>query len=268
MPCSGATGAGSLLIGRTLGELAVLQEKVKMLNKAGLGAVYLSASSLALEEPALDVGPDWGAVFYLDDCQLDAQRTVSFIQQVVFRPFLYPWGTGNSQGRYAEVFNDPAICLLRCAAMHPKNELVNLASAECSAIFLFSLALVGVFFPYNRGALFTALVVIYALTSGQEFVVDRLLILWSSIFVFLFPEHSCHCIQCHNSIAIRYHPYHSPYMGIGNFTFVGPPWMNLVAPTLVSLLKFYFHEEVRKATISAIMFSQVGSGEGTCLRAR
>lgn len=35
-----------------------------------------------------------------------------------------------------------------------------------SAIFIFLLALVGVFYPYNRGALFTALVVIYALTSG------------------------------------------------------------------------------------------------------
>lgn len=33
-------------------------------------------------------------------------------------------------------------------------------------IFIFILALVGVFYPYNRGALFTALVVIYALTSG------------------------------------------------------------------------------------------------------
>ncbi|XP_064972217.1 transmembrane 9 superfamily member 2 [Musa acuminata AAA Group] len=33
-------------------------------------------------------------------------------------------------------------------------------------IFIFLLALVGVFYPYNRGALFTALVVIYALTSG------------------------------------------------------------------------------------------------------
>ncbi|WOL02614.1 transmembrane 9 superfamily member 3-like [Canna indica] len=32
--------------------------------------------------------------------------------------------------------------------------------------FIFVLALVGVFYPYNRGALFTALVVIYALTSG------------------------------------------------------------------------------------------------------
>lgn len=34
------------------------------------------------------------------------------------------------------------------------------------AIFIFLLALVGVFYPYNRGALFTALLVIYALTSG------------------------------------------------------------------------------------------------------
>ncbi|XP_039126590.1 transmembrane 9 superfamily member 3-like [Dioscorea cayenensis subsp. rotundata] len=34
------------------------------------------------------------------------------------------------------------------------------------ATFIFILALVGVFYPYNRGALFTALVVVYALTSG------------------------------------------------------------------------------------------------------
>lgn len=33
-------------------------------------------------------------------------------------------------------------------------------------MFIFVLALVGVFYPYNRGALFTALVVMYALTSG------------------------------------------------------------------------------------------------------
>lgn len=35
-----------------------------------------------------------------------------------------------------------------------------------STTFIFLLALVGVFYPYNRGALFTALVVIYALTSS------------------------------------------------------------------------------------------------------
>jgi hypothetical protein len=32
--------------------------------------------------------------------------------------------------------------------------------------FIFLLAPVGVLCPYNRGALFTALVIIYALTSG------------------------------------------------------------------------------------------------------
>lgn len=36
----------------------------------------------------------------------------------------------------------------------------------CSTIFIFVLSLVGVFYPYNRGALFTALVLLYALTSG------------------------------------------------------------------------------------------------------
>ena len=34
------------------------------------------------------------------------------------------------------------------------------------AIFIFSLALVGAFYPYNRGSLFTALIVLYALTAG------------------------------------------------------------------------------------------------------
>ena len=34
------------------------------------------------------------------------------------------------------------------------------------AIFIFLLALVGAFYPYNRGSLFTALIVLYALTAG------------------------------------------------------------------------------------------------------
>ena len=33
------------------------------------------------------------------------------------------------------------------------------------SLFVFALALVGVFYPYNRGALYTALVVLYALTA-------------------------------------------------------------------------------------------------------
>lgn len=42
----------------------------------------------------------------------------------------------------------------------------GLCCVICRAIFIFMLALVGVFYPYNRGALYTALVMIYALTSG------------------------------------------------------------------------------------------------------
>lgn len=34
------------------------------------------------------------------------------------------------------------------------------------AIFVFFLAMVGLFYPYNRGALYSALLVLYALTSG------------------------------------------------------------------------------------------------------
>ena len=33
------------------------------------------------------------------------------------------------------------------------------------ALFIFALALVGTFYPYNRGALYTALIVLYALTA-------------------------------------------------------------------------------------------------------
>lgn len=45
-------------------------------------------------------------------------------------------------------------------------EEINCIFFVARATFIFLLALVGVFYPYNRGALFTALVVIYALTSG------------------------------------------------------------------------------------------------------
>ncbi|GAA0138755.1 transporter [Lithospermum erythrorhizon] len=54
----------------------------------------------------------------------------------------------------------------------PKHKSVFSAALGCGTqlftlmVFIFILALVGVFYPYNRGALFTALLVIYALTSG------------------------------------------------------------------------------------------------------
>ncbi|XP_016676043.2 transmembrane 9 superfamily member 4 isoform X1 [Gossypium hirsutum] len=55
---------------------------------------------------------------------------------------------------------------------YPKHKSLFAAAIGCGTqlfsitIFIFILAVVGVFYPYNRGALLTALVVIYALTSG------------------------------------------------------------------------------------------------------
>ncbi|KAK4707587.1 hypothetical protein R3W88_028512 [Solanum pinnatisectum] len=61
---------------------------------------------------------------------------------------------------HGDVFRYPKQKSLFAAALGSGTQLFTLA------IFIFILALVGVFYPYNRGALFTALVVIYALTSG------------------------------------------------------------------------------------------------------
>jgi hypothetical protein len=61
---------------------------------------------------------------------------------------------------HGDVFRFPKFKSLFAAALGSGTQLFTLT------IFIFILALVGVFYPYNRGALFTALVVIYALTSG------------------------------------------------------------------------------------------------------
>ncbi|XP_039139485.1 transmembrane 9 superfamily member 2-like [Dioscorea cayenensis subsp. rotundata] len=61
---------------------------------------------------------------------------------------------------HGDVFRFPKHKSLFSAVIGSGTQLLALA------IFIFLLALVGVFYPYNRGALFTALVVIYALTSG------------------------------------------------------------------------------------------------------
>lgn len=61
---------------------------------------------------------------------------------------------------HGDVFRFPQQKSLFAAIIGSGSQLVALA------IFIFLLAIVGVFYPYNRGALFTALVVIYALTSG------------------------------------------------------------------------------------------------------
>lgn len=61
---------------------------------------------------------------------------------------------------HGDVFRFPKYKSLFSAVVGSGAQLFTLA------MFIFLLALVGVFYPYNRGALFTALVVIYALTSG------------------------------------------------------------------------------------------------------
>uniref|UniRef100_A0A0E0EIA3 Transmembrane 9 superfamily member n=1 Tax=Oryza meridionalis TaxID=40149 RepID=A0A0E0EIA3_9ORYZ len=61
---------------------------------------------------------------------------------------------------HGDVFRFPQQKSLFAAIVGSGTQLLALA------IFIFLLAIVGVFYPYNRGALFTALVVIYALTSG------------------------------------------------------------------------------------------------------
>ncbi|CAF2258576.1 unnamed protein product [Brassica napus] len=61
---------------------------------------------------------------------------------------------------HGDVFRFPTRNSLFAASLGSGTQLFTLT------IFIFMLALVGVFYPYNRGALFTALVVIYALTSG------------------------------------------------------------------------------------------------------
>ncbi|KAE8789355.1 hypothetical protein CFC21_062384 [Triticum aestivum] len=61
---------------------------------------------------------------------------------------------------HGDVFRFPKNKSLFSAALGTGTQLFALTT------FIFLLALVGVFYPYNRGALFTALVVIYALTSG------------------------------------------------------------------------------------------------------
>ncbi|KAG2644549.1 hypothetical protein PVAP13_2KG372505, partial [Panicum virgatum] len=96
---------GSLLVGRTSEELATLEERTKVLSEAGIHAEFLSASSLHALEPALSVGKDGGAMFLPQDCQIDAFQAVSLIEKTN--------NSYSSEGRYMEIYNDPAMSLVR-----------------------------------------------------------------------------------------------------------------------------------------------------------
>ncbi|KAK6141773.1 hypothetical protein DH2020_024481 [Rehmannia glutinosa] len=105
IPCAGATGAGSMLVGRTAEDCSVLRKKVEQLVEAGLGAEFLSCDDLLAEEPALELGEECGAAFMPDDCQLDARRAVAFIEKAN-RSFA-------AEGRYAEFYYEPVTSFLR-----------------------------------------------------------------------------------------------------------------------------------------------------------
>ncbi|CAN4081018.1 unnamed protein product [Withania somnifera] len=96
---------GSLLVSKTADESAMLKKRVEELSQEGLRAEFLSTNDLLSEEPELMLGKEGGAAFFPDDHQLDAHRTVAFIEK------------GNRrfavEGRYAEFYHEPAIGLVR-----------------------------------------------------------------------------------------------------------------------------------------------------------
>lgn len=61
---------------------------------------------------------------------------------------------------HGDVFRFPPQRSLFCALVGTGTQLLTLSFC------VFGLALVGAFYPYNRGAMFTALIVLYALTAG------------------------------------------------------------------------------------------------------
>lgn len=73
---------GSLLVGRTFAESDTLKGRVKQLSEAGLKAEYLCSRDLSKREPDLLVDKDTAAAFLPDDCQLDAHRTVTYLEKV------------------------------------------------------------------------------------------------------------------------------------------------------------------------------------------
>ncbi|XP_076951050.1 uncharacterized protein LOC143624219 isoform X1 [Bidens hawaiensis] len=96
---------GSLLVGKTSDEIASLKLKVEQLSKAGLKAELLSSKDLQEVEPALVIGEEGGAAFLPDDYQIDARRSVAYIEKEN-RKYA-------SEGRYAEYYNQPLTGVLR-----------------------------------------------------------------------------------------------------------------------------------------------------------
>ncbi|KAI3771399.1 hypothetical protein L6452_02563 [Arctium lappa] len=99
---------GSLLVGKTSQDMAALKGKVDRLSKAGLKAELLSSIDLLEVEPALVIGEEGCAAFLPDDYQLDARRSVAYIEKEnrKYAP----------EGRYGEYYNQPVTGWLRSGA--------------------------------------------------------------------------------------------------------------------------------------------------------
>lgn len=96
---------GSLLVGKTSQEMETLKGKVDQLSNAGLRAELLSSTDLLEVEPALVIDEEGGAAFCPDDYQMDARRSVAYIEKEN-RKYA-------TEGRYAEYYNQPVTGLLR-----------------------------------------------------------------------------------------------------------------------------------------------------------
>ncbi|KAI3977973.1 hypothetical protein MKX01_032350 [Papaver californicum] len=82
-------------------------------------------------------------------------------------------------------------------------------------IFVFILALVGVFYPYNRAR---------RNKLGEEYVVDRVALLRSFVPDLLLPQHSSYCLQCDCCTTIWNDCGYSSHLDFSNFTFAGIGW--------------------------------------------
>lgn len=96
---------GSLLVGKTSQDMAELKGKVDQLSKAGLKAELLSSTDLLEVEPALVIGEEGCAAFLPDDYQLDARRSVAYIEKENRK--------NAPEGRYGEYYNQPVTGWLR-----------------------------------------------------------------------------------------------------------------------------------------------------------
>ncbi|MCO5591859.1 hypothetical protein L7F22_045852 [Adiantum nelumboides] len=90
---------GSLLFGTSSKHAVALQERAEALCKGGVEAEFLDAAALNDVEPQLYVGAKGAAILTLDDCQIDAQLTVSYILGELRKHC--------SSGRFQEFFNEP-----------------------------------------------------------------------------------------------------------------------------------------------------------------